>query len=166
MDSNTTTDIDGPLYLASTCLKQVILDYSLTACLQQVAVGLNQKNNQFLITFGWKWRVFVTIWDCLMLYDLDDVIGRADRFGFQNFCSPDYNWPQNSDLLLNKPLLELIYFLHMNHVILVSRVFWKSCSRNGKQVRPCQYCLYRPSVITLTNEPRHEKTCLWRFATS
>ena len=22
------------------------------------------------------------------LYDVDDVIGRADRFGFQNFCSP------------------------------------------------------------------------------
>ena len=21
-------------------------------------------------------------------YDVDDVIGRADRFGFQNFCSP------------------------------------------------------------------------------
>ena len=21
-------------------------------------------------------------------YDIDDVIGRADRFGFQNFCSP------------------------------------------------------------------------------
>ena len=23
--------------------------------------------------------------------DPDDVIGRADRFGFQNFCSPDPN---------------------------------------------------------------------------
>ena len=22
-------------------------------------------------------------------YNVDDVIGRADRFGFQNFCSPD-----------------------------------------------------------------------------
>ena len=22
------------------------------------------------------------------LYDVDDVIGRVDRFGFQNFCSP------------------------------------------------------------------------------
>ena len=22
-------------------------------------------------------------------YDVDDDIGRADRFGFQNFCSPD-----------------------------------------------------------------------------
>ena len=22
-------------------------------------------------------------------YDVDDVIGRADRFEFQNFCSPD-----------------------------------------------------------------------------
>ena len=21
-------------------------------------------------------------------YDVDDIIGRADRFGFQNFCSP------------------------------------------------------------------------------
>ena len=24
----------------------------------------------------------------LCSYDVDDVIGRADRFGFQNFCSP------------------------------------------------------------------------------
>ena len=25
-------------------------------------------------------------------YDVDDVIGRADRFGFQNFCSPGLNY--------------------------------------------------------------------------
>ena len=25
-------------------------------------------------------------------YDVDDVIGRADRFGFQNFCSPGSNY--------------------------------------------------------------------------
>ena len=24
-------------------------------------------------------------------YDVDDVIGRVDRFGFQNFCSPGGN---------------------------------------------------------------------------
>ena len=24
-------------------------------------------------------------------YNVDDVIGRADRFGFQNFCSPALN---------------------------------------------------------------------------
>ena len=31
-------------------------------------------------------------------YDVDDVIGRADRFGFQNFCSPgrDYKNKQQS----------------------------------------------------------------------
>ena len=23
-------------------------------------------------------------------YDVDDVIGRVDRFGFQNFCSPGH----------------------------------------------------------------------------
>ena len=31
--------------------------------------------------------------------DVDDVIGRADRFGFQNFCSPDPKYdlhPSNS----------------------------------------------------------------------
>ena len=26
------------------------------------------------------------------LYDVDDVIGRVDRFGFQNFCSPDLQY--------------------------------------------------------------------------
>ena len=37
--------------------------------------------------------VFVTIWDCrTRSYD---VIGRADRFGFQNFCSPgSYSQPR------------------------------------------------------------------------
>ena len=31
-------------------------------------------------------------------YDVDDVIGRADRFGFQNFCSPanGYNFAHTS----------------------------------------------------------------------
>ena len=75
------------------CIKQAILDYLLTACLQQVGVGLYQKNNQFLIHFWMKMKSFR---DYLGLsnscsYDVDDVIGRADRFGFQNFCSPDDN---------------------------------------------------------------------------
>ena len=68
----------------------MILDYPLTACLQQVGVGLYQKNNQFLIHFWMKMKSFR---DYLGLsnscsYDVDDVIDRADRFGFQNFCSP------------------------------------------------------------------------------
>ena len=29
-------------------------------------------------------------------YDVDDVIGRADRFGFQNFCSPGYCFVDNT----------------------------------------------------------------------
>ena len=46
----------------------------------------------FWYTFGWKWWV-ISFCDYLGLsdacsYDVDDVIGRADRFGFQNFCSP------------------------------------------------------------------------------
>ena len=28
-------------------------------------------------------------------YDVDDVIGRGDRFGFQNFCSPDHMYDFN-----------------------------------------------------------------------
>ena len=61
----------------------------------------------FWYTFGWKWWV-ISFCDYLGLsnscfYDVDDVIGRADRFGFQNFCSPvqDYEsvwpdiWPKN-----------------------------------------------------------------------
>ena len=33
-------------------------------------------------------------------YDVDDVIGRADRFGFKNFCSPAADCdvkPQNNN---------------------------------------------------------------------
>ena len=32
-------------------------------------------------------------------YDLDEVIGRADRFGFQNFCSPDFNYKQDNHIM-------------------------------------------------------------------
>ena len=46
----------------------------------------------FWYTFGWKWWV-ISFCDYLGLldacsYDVDDVTGRVDRFGFQNFCSP------------------------------------------------------------------------------
>ena len=46
----------------------------------------------FWYIFGWKWWV-ISFRDYLGLsdacsYDVDDVIGRAHRFGFQNFCSP------------------------------------------------------------------------------
>ena len=46
----------------------------------------------FWYTFGWKWW-FISLCDYLgltnaCLYEVDDVIGLADRFGFQNFCSP------------------------------------------------------------------------------
>ena len=51
-----------------------------------------RKITNFWYTFGWKWWV-ISFRDYLGLldassYDVDDVIGRADRFGFQNFCSP------------------------------------------------------------------------------
>ena len=57
----------------------------------------------FWYTFGWKWWV-ISFRDYLGLsdacsYDVDDVIGRADRFGFQNFCSPGADpdqMPQNT----------------------------------------------------------------------
>ena len=87
--------------LMDPCLKQAILDYPLTACLQQVGVGLYQKNNQFLINFWMKMKSFH---DYLWLsnscsYDVNDVIGREDRFEFQNFCSPDRNYLKNFDKL-------------------------------------------------------------------
>ena len=50
----------------------------------------------FWYTFGWKWWV-ISFRDFLWLsdacsYDVDDVIRRVDRFGFQNFCSPVVEW--------------------------------------------------------------------------
>ena len=79
------------------CIKQApVLSkrFRIIPCLQQVGVGLYQKNNQFLIHFWMKMKSFR---DYLGLsnscsYDVDDVIGRADRFGFQNFCSPGAQW--------------------------------------------------------------------------
>ena len=40
-------------------------------------------------------------------YDVDDVIGRADRFGFQNFCSPDFTWTQNHQCQSSLHLTEM-----------------------------------------------------------
>ena len=57
----------------------------------------------FWYTFGWKWWV-ISFHDYLGLsnacsYDVDDVIGRAAPFGFQNFCSPGiHNNGQNMHL--------------------------------------------------------------------
>ena len=84
--------MDPCIKQAPVLIKQAILDYPLTACLQQVGVGLYQKNNQFLIHFWMKMKSFR---DYLWLsnscsYDVDDVIGRVDRFEFQNFCSPEW----------------------------------------------------------------------------
>ena len=46
----------------------------------------------FWYIFGWKrwviiFRDYLGVSDSCS-YDVDDVIGRADQFGFQNFCSP------------------------------------------------------------------------------
>ena len=94
----------------------MILDYPLTACLQQVGVGLYQKNNQFLIHFWMKMKSFR---DYLGLsnscsYDVDDVIGRADRFGFQNFCSPaSYRRAKNDTDILQENILPMICQLEL-----------------------------------------------------
>ena len=51
----------------------------------------------FWYTFGWKWRV-ISFRDCLGLLNACsyDLIGRVDRFGFQDFCSPGKNLKKSS----------------------------------------------------------------------
>ena len=86
------------------CIKQApVLSkrFRIIPCLQQVGVGLYQKNNQFLIHFWMKMKSFR---DYLGLsnscsYDVDDVIGRADRFGFQNFCSPGLSYEMTMNVI-------------------------------------------------------------------
>ena len=69
-----------------------------------------RKNNQFLIHFWMKLKSFR---DCLGLsnsysYNVDDVIGRADRFGFQNFCSPA-SWSSSaSHMILSRKMLKRV----------------------------------------------------------
>ena len=67
-----------------------------------------RKNNQFLIHFWMKMKSFC---DYLGLsnscsYDVDDVISRADRFGFQNFCSPGTKFVQMMTLGWHWPILQ------------------------------------------------------------
>ena len=66
--------------LMDPCLKQAILDYPLTACLQQVGVGLYQKNNQFLIHFWMKMKSF------------------CDYLGLSNSCSSMMSSVERTDL--------------------------------------------------------------------
>ena len=57
----------------------------------------------FWYTFGWKWWV-ISFCDYLRLLDACsyDVIGRADRFGFKNFCSPGNLAPPKSFIIQKK----------------------------------------------------------------
>ena len=75
----------------------------------------------FWYTFGWKWWV-ISFRDYLGLSDAcsDDVIGWADRFGFQNFCSPvpvdekkisQFENFENSDEFFKNNLWKLTIFL-------------------------------------------------------
>ena len=74
----------------------------------------------FWYTFGWKWWVS-SFRDYLGLsnacsYDVDDVIGRVDRFGFQNFCSPDVPYvfmEKYGKWFLNEPHREKTCLCHM-----------------------------------------------------
>ena len=137
----------------------MILDYPLTACLQQVGVGLYQKNNQFLIHFWMKMKSFR---DYLGLsnscsYDVDDVIGRADRFGFQNFCSPAINsdWIGDIQTVFSALPLMLQKLFSWENVPLKTQK--KTCyrlatqcllRRNGKLSQPRKY-LYSPNCINV-----------------
>ena len=42
-------------------------------------------------------------------YDVDDVIGRVDRFGFQNFCSPGLHCL--TDLSVRIPRLISVWYV-------------------------------------------------------
>ena len=59
-----------------------------------------EKIINFWYTFGWKWWV-ISFRDYLGLSDACsyDVIDRADRFGFQNFCSPGMELTHLSQLM-------------------------------------------------------------------
>ena len=93
----------GLIACFSPVIKVKLVNISLTGTFSptHICFGPNQQFKRlqsirkiinFWYTFGWKWWV-ISFRDYLGLsdacsYDIDDVIGRADRFGFQNFCSP------------------------------------------------------------------------------
>ena len=58
-------------------------------------------------------------------YDFDDVIGRADRFGFQNFCSPDLS---TNKTLIKKQCKKWLSSKRC-HFVKVSGCFSKSCEQ-------------------------------------
>ena len=61
-----------------------------------------------------------------------DVIGRADRFGFQNFCSPDKYGTVYSES----------HTLFVNHFIFACSLFW----------------FWLSAYLQKLNEPQHDKT--------
>ena len=152
MDSNTTTDIGGPLYEAPVCSKRFwIIPWPLAY--NRLELDCIRKNIQFLIHFWMKMKSFR---DYLGLsnscsYNVDDVIGRADRFGFQNFCSPGAQiillvlscsgWSNISSIVLTYRISKLLWVEYFLGIICIplARFSWlhlRQSNPSGGEILP------------------------------
>ena len=113
----------------------------------------------FWYTFGWKWWV-ISFCDYLGLsdacsYDVDDVIGRADRFGFQNFCSPVCMCVY-VNIFKHLPLWN--YWADWSQISYEASLGWWNKSLFKWFVHICPYM-----VKTSKNLPRNQKADDWNF---
>ena len=92
-------------------------------------------------TFGWKWYVisfldYLGLWNACS-YDVDDVIGRADRFGFQNFCSPASDsalkaqWVANQHCMISVSCFTIHFKIICNYNIYIAFL----CPRGPRPAR-------------------------------
>ena len=79
MDSNTTTDIDGPCIKQASVLSKRFWIIPWPLAYNRLELDCIRKIINFWYTFGWKWRVFVTIYDCRTHVRMTSMTSSVER---------------------------------------------------------------------------------------
>ena len=90
-------------------------------------------------------------------YDVDDVIGRADRFGFQNFCSPDL---KICILFFQNPEIIFYHFLRIFNLDIFRALILQICIWSMYLVSATPPTVFGESFWNFTDVLR----MVWRYA--
>ena len=129
----------------------------------------------FCYTFGWKWWV-ISFRDYLGLSDAcsDDVIIRADRFGFQNFCIPEltvvvfFSWPRA--MIPGWIFNVIIFFFHFFYSLFLYLVRYRYFNATSGVTHFSLTCSINAMTLNLTNlqtfifwQPSKISKLSWKF---
>ena len=124
MDSNTTVDIDGPLYKQAPVLSKRFWIIPWLLAYNRLELDCIRKITNFWYTFGWKWRVFVTIWDCrthVRMTSMTSSVERTDldfKISVALAVTDNYLYCQGRPRLVLTTVVEILskprqFFLHI-----------------------------------------------------